>query len=231
MTIRLPQRLTLAFIFAALAVTAAGGLAVASNMAFRLRMPIVVAGAGQVGNNIFALPFLNPYGTAAGLCSAWGLSSSGTARGAITTLNPITGAFTQGVCGTPSAISLTLVPGRCVQVRQPNAATAPTSVLIVGSHDPSLAITIPAAGNGQVGTVWYSVPYHATAYTVNDLCLQAGMTPFVASCTWLDASSGMFHFAACGSPQAKSQLAVIQLGQCLMCREPNGPLTFTPQTY
>jgi len=60
MIIRPSQRLSIASILAAMAITTAGGLAVASNMAFRLRMPIVFAGNGNIGNNTFALPFLNP---------------------------------------------------------------------------------------------------------------------------------------------------------------------------
>jgi hypothetical protein len=224
------QRVTIASVFAAIAIITAGGLAVASNMAFRLRMPIVFAGNGNIGSNTFALPFLNPYGTAAGACSAWGLTSTGTLRATIQTLNPTTGAFAQAPCGSAGANALALVPGRCVLVRQPNVANAPTSVLIVGSHDPSLTITIPVFGGGYVGTFWYSVPYHATAYNMNDLCLQAGMTPFGAICQWLDASNGFWHQATCGTLPAKSSVAVIQLGQCLMCRDPNG-VTFTPQTY
>jgi len=212
-----------------MAITTAGGLAVASNMAFRLRMPIVFAGNGNIGNNTFALPFLNPYGTAAGLCSALGLTSTGAARGTIATLNPTTGGISQGTCGSASANTLVLRPGECVVVRQPNTANAPTSVLLVGSHDPSLTITIPPAGNGNVGTLWYSVPYHATAYNMNDLCLQAGMTPFGATCQWLE-PNGIWHQATCGTLPAKSSVAVIQLGQCLRCRDPNG-VTFTPQTY
>jgi hypothetical protein len=230
MIVRPSQRLSIASIFAAIAITTAGGLAVASNMAFRLRMPIVFAGNGNIGSNTFAVPFLNPYGTAAGACSAWGLTSTGALRGTIATLNPTTGAILQASCGGAGANALVLRPGECVLVRQPNVANAPTSLLIVGSHDPSLTITIPPAGGGNVGTLWYSVPYHATAYNMNDLCLQAGMTPFGAICQWVDASNGFWHQATCGTLSAKSSVAVIQLGQCLRCRDPNG-VTFTPQTY
>ena len=222
-----------AAVLVAVVVVALGGRAVASNMAFRFRMPIVQAtGPRFVGNNLISLPFNNPYVNGAGICSAWRLSSTGVSRAILTTLDAVTGSYRTGTCGTPGATSMTLVPGRCIMIHEPSAAV--TSVLIVGSHDPSLAITLPAAGTGQVGTYWYSVPYHATAYTVNDLCLQTGMSstgPLRASCTKLDAPTGSYSQVTCGTPAGSSAGAVIQLGQCWMCREPNGPLTFTPQTY
>src|SRR5437879_5656063 len=108
MTLRLSRPL-LAVIVASALILVMGGFAVASNMGFKLNKPIVFVGNGQVGSNWTSLPFNNPYGTGAGLCSQLGLTSSGVSRGSLQVLSETTGSFTAATCGTPGATALTLI--------------------------------------------------------------------------------------------------------------------------
>ena len=47
--------------------------------------------------------------------------------------------YSRGAVSPPSP---PLVPGKGLQIRQPNVPGAATSIIIVGSHDPTLRITI-----------------------------------------------------------------------------------------
>ncbi len=220
-------------ILAAIVIAAVGGMAVAGNMAFQITKPIVFAGSGQIGNNWTSIPYLQSYGNAGAFCTATGLISTGKKGSAsITVLDESTGAYTTVLCGTSAANALTLVPGKGIQISQPNTSGAPSSIPIFGSHDPSRSITVPKAGKGQIGNYWFSVPYHATALTANDLCLQAGLTSTGitrASITRLNASTGVFSTVSCGSSGATALNLV--LGEFVQLRDPNGPRTFIPDHF
>jgi hypothetical protein len=226
------SRLTVAVLVVAVALLVAGGAAVASNMGFKLNKPITLAGAGQVGSNWTSVPYNNPYGTVGQLCSQTGLTSTGTIRASGTVLNETTGAFTTVQCGTSAANALTLIPGKGLSLRQPNLTGAPTSIIIVGSHNPTLSLTIPDAGAGQVGSFWFAVPYHTTAVSANDLCLSIGLTStgtIRASVTRLNAATGAFTTVQCGTSAAQN-LALV-LGEHISLREPNGPKSFSPAHF
>src|SRR6267154_189223 len=181
----------------------AGFAIAASNMGFRAVKPIVLAGSGQIGNNWTSLPYRNPYTNAGVFCQKVGLTT-GLFKASITVLNESTGGFSTVSCGSSQANALTLVPGKGIQIRQPSTTGAPTSILILGSHDNALSVTIPDAGQGQIGNFWFSVPYHTTSATAADLCQDAGLSTglFKASITRLDASTGGFTTVSCGTSQA-----------------------------
>ena len=229
MTLRLSRPL-LAVLVASALILAMGGLAVASNMGFKLNKPIVFSGAGQIGRNWTSLPYNNPYGTAAGVCTQLGLTSSGIVRGTLTVLNETTGAFSQVSCGTAGATGLTLIPGKFASIVQPTGG--PASVIIVGSHNPTLSLTIPKAGAGQVGNFWYSLPYHTTAVSAADVCTQIGMTSSGiarGTVTRLNSATGAFTQVSCGTAGATGLNLV--LGEGIQLREPNGPKSFIPAHY
>jgi len=73
-------------------------------------------------------------------------------------------------CGSGAAAAQALIPGKGLQIRQPLAAAA-TSIIIVGSHNSGQTLLIKKNVN-----YWYSVPYHTTAVTANELCAQLGLT-------------------------------------------------------
>jgi hypothetical protein len=227
-----PYRPFATALFAAGLIAAASLPASAGNMAFRYQMEIVPAGLGQIGNNWVSLPYFNPYGTAAGLCTLTGLTSTGLARATIGMVDPATGAFSSATCGTVAAGVLRLIPGRCVRIRQPAQTGAPASILLVGSHDPALAVTIPDAGAGNIGNLWYAIPWHTTAQNVNELCTQQGLSSAGlarAACLQVNPATGASTIVTCATAAGAATMPAI--GRCCRFREPNGPITWVPQTY
>ena len=215
-------------------IAAAGGVAVGGNMAFRLIKPIVFKGpaGSQIGSNWTSIPYLNPYPNVAAFCSMTGLTMK-PLPATVTNLNATTGLFSSPLCGSSAARTTMLIPGMGIQIQQPNTPGARSSIVILGSHDPSLAITIPKAGSSgsQVGNYWFSVPYHTTAVTVRDLCIQAGLTSVgtPATITRLNATTGLFSTPLCGSPAAATTNLV--LGEFVQIRDPGGPKTFIPDHF
>jgi hypothetical protein len=225
------SRLTLMVLAAAVVILVAGGIAIASNMGFKLNKPIVFAGVLQKGNNWTSIPFKNPYSTVGGFCLQTGLTT-GSIKATVVTLDENTGSFSPAIsCGTATANSTLLIPGKGLQVRQPNVTGAPTSIIIVGSHDASLSLTVPKAGTGQKGNFWFSVPYHTTAATANDLCLSIGLSTgtIKASVTRLDASLGTFTNVFCGTATAAATPLV--LGESVQLRDPVQARTFNPAHF
>jgi len=213
-------RLPLAVLLMATVILLAGGLAVASNMGFKLNKPIAPGGTGQQGNNWTSLPFNNPYVNFGGLCTQLNLP----ATTILERLRPSDGAFVTQAC--PLSPGETLVAGEGIRIRVPTGG--PTSVIIVGSHNPTLPIVIPVAGAGQKGNYWFSVPYHTTAVTMNDLCVQAGMDANGVA-ERLDAAAGGFTTKSCPSTDAAGVNLV--LGEAVRLRDaPNGK-TFIPAHF
>jgi hypothetical protein len=236
------SRLTVAVLVAAAILIAAGGAAIGSNMGFKLNKPIAFIPTGPTsakGDNWTSFPFNNPYGTAGQFCSQTGITSTGAVtapKAAITIVNPVTGSASSCTCGT-STCNATNLPtdGRGIRIRQPNVVGAPTSIIIVGSHNPTLGVTVPKSGAGAIGDFWFSVPYHTTAVSFNDLCLSSGLTssgPLTApkaQLTRVNAITGVATSATCGTTTAGATALV--LGEAVRCREPNGPKTFIPAHF
>jgi len=231
------SRSMVAVLVAAALILVAGGAAVASNMGFKMNKPLVQAAIGsasQTGNNWTSIPYHNPYGTIGGLCTQTGLVSTGTIRTLITTKNyntPPVG-FVTFTCGTSGATGQALIPGKMVQIRQFATAGAPTSIIIVGSHNSGLPIDITEGSD-----YWFSVPYHTTWVTSNDLCAQAGLTStgtLRGTITRLNPGPpAAFQTGTCGSSISVFNLV---LGEGLQVREANAVAgiqvkTFTPAHY
>jgi len=90
-------------------------------------------------------------------------------------VDPDTGVETTGVCGTPSAASVSIPPGWGIRVRQPNVAGAKTKIFISGAHDPTVHISVPKKrSSGTYPGYWYSLPYNSAAQTYEDLCIEIG---------------------------------------------------------
>ena len=228
------SRPTIATFVAAALILAAGTAAVASNMGFKMNKPLVkisgLAGS-QNGNNWTSIPYHNPYGTINGFCTQTGLISTGIPRTLITTKNYVTD--TEGLksyaCGSTSPLPPALVPGKMLQIRQPAAGS--DSIIIVGSHNSGQVIT---ATEGL--DLWFSVPYHTTWVTTDDLCLQTGLTSSglqKAVITRLNPGPpAAFQTTLCASANRFN----LVLGEGLQIREVNGTagtrvVTFTPAHY
>ncbi len=229
------QKRWIAPLLAAIVISAVGEIATAGNMAFHLIKPIVFGGAGAVGDNWTSIPYLNPYsgppcttpaGTscAGAFCTQTGLPAL---RATIADLNPINGATTTVTCGTATANTLVLTPGRGFKIRETKAGGV-SSIAIFGSHDPSLSITIPKPGTGDIGNLWFSVPYHTTAVSAEDLCLQAGLASLQSTVSRVNAVNGATTTVTCGTATAGTLQLVLGEAVKLRDADPNGPRTFIP---
>ncbi len=226
------RRFRLAVVLACSIALAHVALVADSNMGLKLVKPIVFAGPGQIGSMWTSIPFFDPYMTAATLCSKLGLTSTGLLRATVARLDPVTGAYTTVTCGTASANYLAIVPGLGVMIRHANVAGAPTSMTIVGSHNNDLQITVPDAGEGNIGAYWYSLPYHATAMTVSQLCAESGLTTtglHRAIITRVNPVTGQTTSVACGTSVAITTPLVI--GEAFKIQEPKGPKIFLPSHF
>jgi len=201
-------------------------------MAFRHVQELVLAGSGDIGSNWISLPFVNPYTTIADFCAKTGLPSSGVLRASILMIDPNTGLPNTQLCGTPGAAATSLIPGRGIRVRVPNAAGARTKIVIAGSHDPNLPINVPRAGSGNIGTFWYSVPYHTTAGTVRALCDQIGLTRR-DSISVIIPATGQEITTTCGPPGGiNPQLILILVrGQAVKIRSSASAVSFVPMHF
>ena len=225
------SNLTVAIALVAATMIVAGGVAIASNTGFKLNKPLSIAGAGAIGNNWTSIPFFSPYTNGTSLCTQLGLVSTGGVRAQLTRIDPNTGQVVSASCGTPAANTFVWASGLGVRIRNAGAAP-PASAIIVGSHNPSLSLTVPDSGVGNIGSLWFSVPYHTTAITAADLCTSIGLTSTGGargSVGRLNAATGGFTSASCGTPAATTLTLV--LGEAVRLREPNGPLSFVPSHF
>lgn len=223
---------TLAVVLVAAAMLVAGGVVTASNTGFKLNKPLAQSGNGQIGANWTSIPYFNPYGNLGAFCTQTGLITSGVQRDTISDIDPVSGASSTVTCGTAGATSRAIFVGRGIRIRRPTTVVGTTSIIIVGSHNPSQSITVPDAGTGSIGTLWFSVPYHTTAVTAADLCLSSGLTSAGvqrATIQRLNATTGVFTTVTCGTAAASTLNLV--LGEAVAIREPNGPLSFIPAHF
>jgi hypothetical protein len=169
------SRFTMAVVFVAAVILVAGGAAIASNTGFKLNKDITrpAVPGGQKGFYWTALPYFNPYTNGLDFCQKVGLISSGALQHSLFRVNPNGTTSGPSLCSAAAGFSLT--PGLAVRIIAPGApAPAVPSIIIVGSHNPALSISIPAA-TPTAGSVWFAPPYHTTAVTLRDVCIQAGM--------------------------------------------------------
>ena len=223
--------------------------------------------SGNVGKNYTSLPYNNPYGTAQGLCAQTGVDMHlPIGNTTITRLNDTAAGagFTTVTCSTAAtAPNFSLVSGKMLEIKMPTSWPSGQGVIIVGSHNPAFPITTWKAQNAcanslgnptfttctsnancpgstciAVGKYWLSVPYHTTAVTANDLCLQAGFkTTFPGTTiTRLNGQTGQFTTVACNNSAQAAGLNLV-LGEGLEIADTNGAAgnptatTFTPAHF
>ncbi len=100
----------------------AGGLALGSNMGFKINKPLTpfVAASAPVGDNWITLPYNVPYVKAQDVCDQLGLAPGDT----VFRRNAATGTSQLRTCGPGIFGNYVLVPGEAVRVR-PAAAAGP----------------------------------------------------------------------------------------------------------
>jgi hypothetical protein len=151
----------------------AGGL-MASNMGFKLNLPLKAASVGvsQSGTNYIALP----YNQQVGMVTAKDLFLDIQAGGAIQFLNQHQkindqfAVYTFGG-GTNPPNGWNLVPGEAYIAK----VGANQNYIIVGSHNPGLTVSLIGSGpNSASGTNYYAHPYHGVAANARELFLEIG---------------------------------------------------------
>jgi len=222
--------LTVAVFVIGAVMVAAGGLAVASNMGFKMNKPLyrpVAGGGGESGLNWTSLPYHGPYGNAGAFCAQAGLPNLTTT---IFVVDPVSGGTTNVTCGTASANNLQLVAGRGIRIR---GGSVPTSIIIVGSHNPSLPITIPAISTAgpNIGQLWFAVPFHTTAVNAQDLCLQAGIPNLGGTVRRVNAQAGSGTTVTCGTPSATAANLILGEAVKMATTAATGARTFTPAHF
>jgi hypothetical protein len=227
------SRMTLAVVLVAATMLIAGGVAVASNTGFKINMPlpITVVGSPNVGNTWVSLPYFNPYGNGQTLCTQLGLRAT-VPQATLLKIDPVTGGSTLANCGAGAA-GFTWNQGQGVRIRNTAGAGAPTSAIIVGSHNPALALSLPPSGGGNIGNLWFAVPYHTTAINGQDLCNTVGLVSTGAvgvrgSLLRSNGATGATTPGICGST---ASTIVLQLGEAIRLRQPGGIASFTPAHF
>lgn len=170
-------------------VALAGGL-IASNMGFKLNKTLIVAGQAVSGTGEVA-PFTSlngsvslglPFNRQVGLNTASGLKgdigAACTSVGKLLRSNNLLFTYTQARSGAGS-VDFALETGVGYRVRVTGAANVP--YIVVGSDDPSYAVSlvvagqpIPEGGTSINGSNDISYKYHATAVTASQLKAEIG---------------------------------------------------------
>jgi hypothetical protein len=220
-------RLSVAVVLAAVVILAAGGAAIASNMGFKLNMPLV-ANTATSGQNWVSIPYNNPYGTIKKFCTDTGLPSALALTATTTSINPANNLPSTVTC---FAAVAQLLPTQCngIRVTVP-AAAALSSIIIVGSHNPAKTCTLPA-NTAASGQLWFNVPYHTTAVSCKDLCTQIGMNASLAStgpCTQINPANNLPDTRTCFSSTSTGLNLV--LGRALRLLNPLG-VSFLPAHF
>jgi hypothetical protein len=147
----------------------------ASNMGFKMNKVIDPLGTpAPKGQNWVALPYRNPYQTAQDVCGALGLSNVAP-KGVIRLINAQTGTTNSHNCGDLGPFA---VPKPFTNVGLVVTNNTAAGGIIVGSHagNPPAPLTLhQTATPSPRGQNYFSVPYHTTAVTAEDLCVDLGL--------------------------------------------------------
>jgi len=146
------------------AVVAAGGI-FASNMGFKLNYQLLAPGAGSnSGTSTIALP----YNAQSGIVNASDLQNDiGFAAVAnVQLFDEATDGLTSFTGRKGGGPDFPLVAGDANFIKMISAV----DYIVVGSHDPSLSVSLEAAGAGSnSGTNFFSYPYHSTSGLASEL--------------------------------------------------------------
>lgn len=136
---------------AAVVILLIGSAAIASNMGFKISIPLAASGA----NNWVSIPYYNSYTDATSIYTdavASQVSRWDNTAGALQTW-------------TGRGTNFAVTPGEAYLLK----VTTAKNWIVVGSHNPSLAISLVASGANN----WVSVPYHKTATDASTLYTEA----------------------------------------------------------
>lgn len=153
------------------AILAAGGI-LASNMGFKLNYPLNKAGTAgsKSGSNMLSLPYFRQTGLSDSFGLIQDVEGGGPPFSKVISVSKFIEATDSlqvytGRMGSPGAnFSLAAGDGYRVQM------SADVNYIVVGSHDPSLSVSLDAPGAGsKSGSNLYAPPYNITSATSFDL--------------------------------------------------------------
>lgn len=164
------MRTKVVLVLAAVFMLVVGGTAVASNMGFKITIPLAAGGY----SNWVSLPYYNSYTTAASIFG----DITGCTQ--VSRWDNPSGTYQSYTGGRGTGFNVT--PGEAYLIKVSSA----TDWIVVGSHDPSLALTLSAGGASN----WVSIPYHTTATTASGLF---GQIPNCTQVSRWDNPSGTYQ--------------------------------------
>jgi hypothetical protein len=158
-------------VLAAVAVLAIGSAAIASNMGFKISIPLT---AGY--SNFVSLPYYNSYTTDNSMFSDIPACTS------VSRWNNATTAWQNYSGGATSRFNITAGEAYVVKV------STSGNWIVVGSHNPGLALTLTTGYSNFV-----SVPYHTTA--TNDNALFSQITGCTSVSRWNNATTAWQNYS------------------------------------
>lgn len=169
------------------ALLAISGL-IASNMGFKLNYRLEsAAAAGSVsGTNVIALPYNAQSGvvTALDLMNDIGFTNVANVQRFVESNDGLE-TYT-GRRGSPPIFNLVQGDGYFIKMN------SGVDYIVVGSHDPSTAISLDASGAGSIsGTNFFALPYHSTAATALDLMNDIGFADVANVQRFVESNDGL----------------------------------------
>ena len=186
------------------AVVVLAGLAMASNMGFKLNYTLQTNAAGN-NLNWVSLPYFNNYTVAEDVVTdVDGDCGAGTVSN-VKKFDPYNNSYTTHFPGS-SKNNFTIDTGISYGVK----VSASCTWIIVGSHDDnydpggSSSVNLILSGGGISTDNWVSVPYHTTLSNAEDLCGEIGST--ASSVRMFDTPNNSYTTHICGSTKNKFSL-------------------------
>ncbi len=211
----------------AVAALLAGGTLLASNMGFKLNLPLLAADGvnSKSGTSSLALPFNRQSGlnTAKNLMDDIGFANVANVQRFLEASDALQ-VYT-GRKGTPGAdFPLQTAEGYLVRM------SATVNYIVVGSHDPSFVVDLNAADGvtSRSGTNFYAYPYHSTASTAKQLMDEIGFANVANVQKFLKASDALqVYTGRKGTPGSDFSLAA---GEAYFIRM-SGTVAYVPSHF
>ncbi len=201
-----------------------------SNMGFKLTKTLIFQDPNYLNTNWISLPYYYLTGTvtAENVCDDIGGTCNTLGNCTVGKWDVSTNTGSTWACQTTKGTPFTINPGEGIYV-QPNASV---DFVIVGSHNPTLSLTLTFQDPNYLNTNWISVPYHTTVTTAEELCDEIGGTcNTLGNCTigkW-DVSTNTGSTWACQT--TKGTPFTISVGEAVYV-QPNATITgYIPSHY
>lgn len=193
-----------------------GGVAVASNMGFKLVFDLTHTGSLPANDFSVSIPFNTPFGNAQDIF----LAAPGASQ--VARLNSATNTFTVWF---PAAgqgpNNFSVAKGEGYMIRIPNGTS--TSITLVGSNDPSFTYNFNIAGRDYL----ISIPYNTTWQVAQDLYKAV---PNASQVARLNPSTNTFTVWFPASGQGPNNFPIV-IGEAYRVRVSGSPSVAVPEHF